>query len=224
MQESMMELLWKKAHLYGGNLSYIEQLYETYLRDPNAVSDEWRKEFDQLPDTSGNQLADVELAPIVEQFKEYAKQPAPAQQVIGADSVSAEHEAKQVMVLRMINAYRVRGHQEAKIDPLNLMQRDTIEDLDPAFHTLSSADMETVFYQGSLQFGAAQAPLKEILSDLRKTYCAAVGSEYMHIVDSQERRWIQGRLEPTRSKPKLNQEERIHLLERITAVRVFVNT
>ena len=217
MQESMMELLWKKAHLYGGNLSYIEQLYETYLRDPNAVSDEWRKEFDQLPDTSGNQLADVELAPIVEQFKEYAKQPAPAQQVIGADSVSAEHEAKQVMVLRMINAYRVRGHQEAKIDPLNLMQRDTIEDLDPAFHTLSSADMETVFYQGSLQFGAAQAPLKEILSDLRKTYCAAVGSEYMHIVDSQERRWIQGRLEPTRSKPKLNQEERIHLLERITA-------
>jgi len=216
MQESMMELLWKNAHLYGGNLSYIEQLYETYLRDPNAVSDEWRKEFDQLPDASYENVVDVELAPIREQFREYAKS-ARSAQVTAVGSVSAEHEAKQVLVLRMINGYRVRGHQEAKIDPLNLMQRDSIPDLDPAFHSLSDADLDTSFSQGTLQFGSETAALRNIISDLKKTYCGSIGSEYMHIVDTVEKRWIQHRLEPTRCQPKLSKEDRVHILERLTA-------
>jgi len=47
MQDGIMEQMWKNAHLYGGNLSYVEQLYETYLMDPNAVPQEWREEFDK---------------------------------------------------------------------------------------------------------------------------------------------------------------------------------
>ncbi len=216
MQESMMELLWKNAHLYGGNLSYVEQLYETYLRDPSAVSDEWRKEFDQLPDVASNTVKDVELAPIVEQFREHAKT-AKHQAPASVGSVTIEHEAKQVLVLRMINGYRVRGHQEAQIDPLNLLHQDKIPDLDPAYHTLNKDDLETTFSLGSLCFGTERAPLKTILSDLRQTYCGSIGSEYMHIVDTLEKRWIQNRLEPSRGKPKVTKEDRIHILERLTA-------
>ncbi|MFT5708925.1 MAG: 2-oxoglutarate dehydrogenase E1 component, partial [Oceanospirillaceae bacterium] len=160
MQEGMMELLWKNAHLYGGNLSYIEQLYETYLRDPNAVSDEWRKEFDQLPDATYDSVVDVELAPIVQQFREYAKSSKNLQST-AVNNVSSEHEAKQVLVLRMINGYRVRGHQEANIDPLNLLERERIADLDPAFHTLTAADLDTVFSLGTLRFGPQTATLKQ---------------------------------------------------------------
>ncbi|MEH6443346.1 MAG: 2-oxoglutarate dehydrogenase E1 component [Oceanospirillaceae bacterium] len=216
MQEGMMELLWKNAHLYGGNLSYIEQLYETYLRDPNAVSDEWRKEFDQLPDATYDSVVDVELAPIVQQFREYAKSEK-NQLSAAVNNVSSEHEAKQVLVLRMINGYRVRGHQEANIDPLNLLEREKIADLDPAFHTLTDADLDTVFALGTLRFGTQTATLRQILADLKQTYCASIGSEYMHIVDTVEKRWIQERLEPTRSEAKLTKEDRIHILERLTA-------
>lgn len=211
-----MELMWKNAHLYGGNLSYIEQLYETYLMDPSAVPQEWREEFDRLPKVGDNLTQDVPHSTIQEHFLYLAKnqkRAAPA----AVSSVSSEHEKKQVRVLRMINAYRVRGHQVATIDPLGLLEREDVPDLDPRFHELSEADYDTVFQLGSLFFGPEEAPLKDILADLKKTYCGTVGAEYMHIVDTQEKRWIQSRLEPSRSHPVVEPEKKMMVLERLTA-------
>ncbi|MCV6612107.1 MAG: 2-oxoglutarate dehydrogenase E1 component [Amphritea sp.] len=216
MQEGIMELMWKNAHLYGGNLSYIEQLYETYLMDPNAIPQEWREEFDRLPKVGDNLSQDVPHSTVQEHFLYLAKNQRRAAPV-AASSVSSEHEKKQIRVLRMINAYRVRGHQAADIDPLNLMQREPVPDLDPRFHELSEADYDTKFQLGSLFFGTEEATLKEILDDLRKTYCTTVGAEYMHIVDTQEKRWIQSRLEPVRSHPVVDVEKKMMVLERLTA-------
>ena len=211
-----MELMWKNAHLYGGNLSYIEQLYETYLLDPNGVPQEWREEFDRLPKVGDNLTQDVPHSPIQDHFLYLAKNQKRATPV-AVSSVSSEHEKKQVRVLRMINAYRVRGHQIADIDPLGLMERDVVQDLEPRFHELSEADFDTTFQLGSLFFGPEEAPLRDILADLKKTYCTTVGAEYMHIVDTQEKRWIQSRLEPVRCHPQLEPKERKHILERLTA-------
>lgn len=146
-----MELLWKNAHLYGGNLSYVEQLYETYLMDPNAVSQEWREEFDRLPKVGESLSQDVPHSTVREHFLYIAKNKKRSQPV-EVSSVSSEHEKKQVRVLRMINAFRVRGHQIAKIDPLGLMQREDVPDLDLRFHELSEADYDTTFQLGSLFF------------------------------------------------------------------------
>ena len=211
-----MELMWKNAHLYGGNLSYIEQLYETYLMDPNAIPQEWREEFDRLPKVGDNIAQDVPHTAVREHFQYIAKNQRRAQPVSAA-SVSSEHEKKQIRVLRMINAYRVRGHQAADIDPLNLMKREPVPDLDPRFHELSEADFDTTFQLGSLFFGKEEATLKEILDDLKKTYCTTVGAEYMHIVDTQEKRWIQSRLEPVRSHPVVEPDKKMMVLERLTA-------
>jgi len=216
MHEGIMELMWKNAHLYGGNLSYIEQLYETYLMDPNAIPQEWREEFDRLPKVGDNLTRDVPHSTVQEHFLHLSKNQRRAAPAAGA-SVSSEHEKKQIRVLRMINAYRVRGHQAADIDPLNLMQREPIPDLDPHFHELSAADYDTTFQLGSLFFGKDEATLKEILDDLKKTYCTTVGAEYMHIVDTQEKRWIQSRLEPVRSHPVVDTEKKMMVLERLTA-------
>lgn len=211
-----MELMWKNAHLYGGNLSYIEQLYETYLMDPSAIPQEWREEFDRLPKVGENLTQDVPHSPIQEHFLYLAKNQKRAAPT-SVSSVSSEHEKKQVRVLRMINAYRVRGHQVANIDPLGLLEREDVPDLDPRFHELSEADYDTVFQLGSLFFGPEEAPLKDILADLKKTYCGTVGAEYMHIVDTQEKRWIQSRLEPSRSHPVVEPEKKMMVLERLTA-------
>ena len=211
-----MELMWKNAHLYGGNLSYIEQLYETYLMDPNAVPQEWREEFDRLPKVGDNITQDVPHTAVREHFQYIAKNQRRAAPV-SASSVSSDHEKKQIRVLRMINAYRVRGHQAATIDPLGLVQREPVPDLDPRFHELSEADYDTPFQLGSLFFGAEEATLKSILDDLKKTYCTTVGAEYMHIVDTKEKRWIQSRLEPVRSHPTVEPEKKMMVLERLTA-------
>ena len=37
MHESVMQRMWNSAHLSGGNAAYVEELYELYLHDPNAV-------------------------------------------------------------------------------------------------------------------------------------------------------------------------------------------
>ncbi|MAY41040.1 MULTISPECIES: 2-oxoglutarate dehydrogenase E1 component [unclassified Neptuniibacter] len=216
MQESIMDLMWKNAHLYGGNLSYIEELYETYLMDPNGVPQEWREEFDRLPKVGDNLTQDVPHSAIKEHFLYLSKNQKRAAPV-ATSSVSSEHEKKQVRVLRMINAYRVRGHQIAKIDPLGLMQREDVPDLDLRFHELSEADYDTVFQLGSLFFGPEEAPLKDIVADLKKTYCSTVGAEYMHIVDTQEKRWLQSRIEPVRSHPEAPLEKKKMILERLTA-------
>lgn len=216
MQDGIMELMWKNAHLYGGNLSYVEQLYETYLMDPNAVPQEWREEFDRLPKVGDSISQDVPHSPIQEHFlylSKHQKHSLPT----AVGSVSSDHEKKQVRVLRMINAYRVRGHQVADIDPLGLLQREQVPDLEPRFHELSEADFDTSFQLGSLFFGKEEAPLKEILADLKKTYCTSVGAEYMHIVDTQEKRWIQSRLEPVRAHPEVETENKLMILERLTA-------
>ncbi|WP_036190298.1 2-oxoglutarate dehydrogenase E1 component [Marinobacterium lacunae] len=216
MQDGIMELMWKNAHLYGGNLSYVEQLYETYLMDPNAVPQEWREEFNRLPKVGDNISQDVPHSPIREHFL-YLSKNQKRSQPASVSSVSSEHEKKQVRVLRMINAYRVRGHQAASIDPLDLLEREHVPDLEPRFHELSEADYDTVFQLGSLFFGKEEAPLKEILADLKKTYCTTVGAEYMHIVDTQEKRWIQSRLEPVRAHPEVDLESKMMVLERLTA-------
>jgi 2-oxoglutarate dehydrogenase E1 component (EC 1.2.4.2) len=52
MQESVMQRMWDSAHLSGGNAAYVEELYELYLHDPNAVPEEWRTYFQKLPPTA----------------------------------------------------------------------------------------------------------------------------------------------------------------------------
>ena len=57
MQESSMELLWRSSHIAGGNATYVEDLYESYLKDPNGVPEQWRDYFDKLiVDLNRNEL------------------------------------------------------------------------------------------------------------------------------------------------------------------------
>lgn len=217
MHEGIMELMWSSSHLSGGNLSYVEDLYETYLRDPNAVPQEWRDEFDKLPRVQDTVTQDIPHSTVREHFLYLSKNQRATAQATPVSSVSSEHEKKQVRVLRMINAFRVRGHQMAKIDPLGLLEREEVPDLDLHFHELSAADLDTTFQLGSLFFGPEEAPLKAILADLQKTYCTTVGAEYMHIVDTQQKRWLQQRIEPVRSHPEFEPTYRKHILERLTA-------
>ena len=76
--------------------------------------------------------------------------------------------------------------------------------------SLSAADLDTPFQLGSLFFGPEEAPLKDIVDDLRDTYCSTVGAEFMHIVDTQEKRWIQSRLEPVTLSSEFDPEYRKH--------------
>ena len=215
MQESVMQRMWNSAHLSGGNAAYVEELYELYLHDPNAVPEEWRTYFQKLP-AEGSTATDVAHSTIRDHFVLLAKNQRRAQPV-SAGSVSSEHEKKQVEVLRLIQAYRMRGHQAAQLDPLGLWQRPAPADLSINHYGLTNADLDTTFRAGDLFIGKEEASLREIHEALQQTYCRTIGAEFTHITDSEQRHWFQHRLEGVRGRPVLSADVRGHLLERVTA-------
>ncbi len=215
MQESVMQRMWNSAHLSGGNAAYVEELYELYLHDPNAVPEEWRTYFQKLP-SEGSSATDVSHSTIRDHFVLLAKNQRRAQPV-SAGSVSSEHEKKQVGVLRLIQAFRMRGHQAAQLDPLGLWQRPVPADLSINQYGMTNADLDTTFRAGDLFIGKEEASLREILEALQQTYCRTIGSEFTHITDSEQRSWFQQRLETVRGRPVFSAEIKSHVLERVTA-------
>ena len=216
MHESIMEQLWQTSHLQGGNLAYVEQLFETYLTDPNAIPEEWRSYFDQLPSVDGRGGVDIAHSVIREQFEHISRNQRSLGSGVPANATSAS-DKKQIRVLQLINAFRFRGHQESKLDPLGVWQRQTVEDLDPRFHELGDPEMDLEFQTGSLNFGSETMKLADIVKGLRQTYCESIGAEYMHIVDTRIKRWFQQRMEPVRSRPEYEVSTRKHILERLVA-------
>ena len=216
MHDSPMKLLWGSSHISGGNAAYVEDLYEAYLLDPNSVAEDWRSYFEKLPTVNGVISQDVPHSTIRNHFASMARvRDRPLS--VAQDTQVTEFERKQVRVIQLCSAYRQRGHQQARLDPLNLWQREAVPDLDLHYHQLSAADLDTLFQTGSLFIGKDQASLKEIVESLEQTYCNTVGAEFMHIVATEERQWIQQRMESVRSSPNFGVDVKKHLLERLTA-------
>lgn len=69
MQDSIMELMWKSGHLSGGNASYVEQLYDQFLEDPESVPQEWSTYFQNLPQISDSPQSDISHLEVQEYFK-----------------------------------------------------------------------------------------------------------------------------------------------------------
>ena len=216
MQNGSMEQLWSSSHISGGNAAYVEGLYETFLFDPNAVPEQWRAYFEKLPNVNGVLVQDVPHSTIREQFTQLAKERVTPLSVDNGSAIT-DHERKQVRVIQLCSAYRQRGHQQADLDPLKLHVRPPVPDLNLHYHSLSAADLDTSYQTGSLFIGKDQATLREIVGALEQTYCATVGAEFMHIVATEERQWVQQRMESVRSKPDYGHEVKLHLLERLTA-------
>ncbi|MFV2003842.1 MAG: 2-oxoglutarate dehydrogenase E1 component [Gammaproteobacteria bacterium] len=126
-----------------------------------------------------------------------------------------DHERKQVQVLQLINAYRFRGHQVANINPLGGSRESEVDELQLSYHDLGETDLDRTFETGSLA-SAGSLPLREIYKILKQTYCGTVGIEYMHIMETTEKRWLQQRMETARGNPNLNEIEKINILQQLT--------
>ncbi|MGI3001976.1 2-oxoglutarate dehydrogenase E1 component [Shewanella algae] len=216
MHQGSMKAWLESSHLSGANSTYVEEMYEAYQEDPTSVSDDWRAVFEQLPPVNGAS-ADVPEASH-SKIRDYFRSLAQEGRSKGTGRVSdPDVDAKQVKVLQLINAYRFRGHQNANLDPLGLWKRDTVAELDPAFHGLSGEDMEREFNTGSFAYGGETLKLGELVKALKATYCGSIGAEYMHITDTEEKRWIQQRLEPSLGKGSYDKAVKTRILEGLNA-------
>ena len=214
----MMQQHRSNSYLFGGNAPYVEELYEAYLDNPGSVPDNWRTYFDNLqnvPSSDGTLSRDVAHAPVVESFAQRAKANAFAVKASASELAVAR---KQVHVQSLIAAYRSLGARWADLDPLKRTERPRIPELEPAFYDLTESDMDITFSATNTYFTKAeQQTLREILLALRETYCSTIGAEFMHCTEPAEKRWWQERLESIRSKPSFSAEQKVDILDKLTA-------
>lgn len=216
MHQGIMKAWLDSSHLNGANSTYVEEMYEAYQEDPQSVSEDWRVVFDNLPYANGA-TADVPEAAhskVREYFRSLALE---GRHKSATRMTDPDVDAKQVKVLQLINAHRFRGHQNANLDPLGLWKRETVSELDPAFHGLTDEDMDREFNTGSFAHGGDTMKLGELVKALKITYCGAIGAEYMHITDTDEKRWIQQRLEPSLGRANYDKSTKTRILEGLNA-------
>ena len=202
-----MEELWGSSHVSAGHADYLESLYETYLSQPESLSKEWLDFFKNLP-TQPNSNGEVSHQSVVNEFKNMSR---------GSGLVEEIVDERQGQVIRLIQAYRNRGHQEAKLDPLGMMDRNPIEDLKIEFHGLSEADLDKEFFTDTFLTGTTKSSLRDILENLRRIYCGTIGIEYNYIMDSGERRWFQKKFESKLEKYTFSKDEKLHIYERLNS-------
>ena len=134
--------------------------------------------------------------------------------------------AKEAGIMQMINAYRVRGHLIADLDPLG-HEPSYHPELDPETYGLTIWDLDREFLTGSLGEtigeGAPKpvATLREILETLRQTYCGKIGPEYMNIQVPEQKRWLQQRMEHQANQWPLGRETRLRILANLFAAEEF---
>src|SRR5438477_570721 len=207
---------------FGVNQVFVEDQYERWRQNPAAVDEEWQKYFARmhgLPFPS---------APAF-QASAWSQPAAPVTPVAGngdnghfagalLDIAAPEierlkAEELQERVAELINAYRIRGHLFANLDPLGMLQPPPPE-LDPEHFGLSEADLDKTFVTGD--FGAGELTLREIIARLKHTYCRTIGVEYMHGEDPAIKKWLQEKMESTGNEPDLTREQKLRILARLT--------
>lgn len=200
----------------GGNAAYVEEIYEAYIEDPQSVSSEWRAIFDKLPKVDGVEL-ESNHSQIRDQFRTLAALGPAGRATASVPAAQSGGDEKQVKVLQLINAYRFRGHQHANLDPLGLWKQERVRDLELSHHTLSESNFDTVYNVGSYAIGKDSMTLGELFKSLNRTYCGSIGAEYMHITDTDQKRWVQQRFESVQAKPEISRDEKVGILKGLIA-------
>jgi 2-oxoglutarate dehydrogenase E1 component len=158
-----------------GEAAHLAGLYDAWTADPKAVAPGWGSLFGALangglPATNG------------------AAGPATSAAAVRAATTDS------IRALMLIRAYRVRGHLEAKLDPLGLTEVKPHPELDPKAYGFSDADMDREIFIDHV-LGLETATLRQIVKVLRETYCGSIGVEFMHIQSPEQKTWIQRRIE-----------------------------
>ncbi len=196
------------------NLTFAEELYEHFLKDPDSVPADWREYFRNL-----RQLDDGGFRTEPSFRARSIFHPATDGQPKSESKQDLEFARLQDRVDQLLRAYRTRGHMIAQIDPLG-RPRPTPPELQPYCYGFTEEDMNRVFSCETLHRGGPM-PLHRIIETLRNTYCRFIGVEYMHIDDMAIRRWLQERMEGTENRHEISRKEQLRILTRLTDAVTF---
>lgn len=191
------------GELLSYNLPFVEELYGRFLRDEAAVDEAWRAYFRSLG-RDGFVPGGAPFAP----RSIFAPRAVPVR-------APAEEAGKGDRVRQLVEAYRLRGHLYARLDPLGLTVPPR-PDFALARFGLGEDDLDRPFTAGGLT-----GTLRELIAHLEETYCRSIGVELAHVEDDEARDWLVRRMESTRNHVALSPDEARRLLSKLTDAEIF---
>jgi len=174
----------------------VEELYASYLENPDSVDASWKNFF-----------AGYEFA-----RKNYS------------DSKSIPHDEKidkEFAILNLIHGYRQRGHLFTKTNPVR-SRRKYEPTLDIENFGLEKSDLDTVFQAGN-NIGIGPAPLRRIIEYLEATYCQSIGVEYVFMRHPELIDWLKLKMESVRNSEALSAEKKKHIYYHLKLAVGFEN-
>ena len=181
------------SFLNTAHTAYFAELYDEYLINPESVEPTWRAFFQGFE--------------------------------FGIDKASKKEDhipeniLKEFKVVKLINAYRTRGHLFTKTNPVR-ERRKYIPNLDLENFELSNDDLELKFNAGEI-IGIGNASLADILIHLERIYCDSIGIEYMYIRTPERIRWIQEKLNKNDNRPIFDKNQKKHILKKLIQATNF---
>ncbi len=232
------------SFLYGGNASYIEELYARYEQDPASVDESWAGFFASLGDSPDDVSASIKgaswqradwpkpadgelVAALGGDLGDLAQRAAKAarNQAEDAGKTASAQDVLQatrdsIHAIMMIRAYRMRGHLHADLDPLKLKDKAPAPELDPASYGFAEQDYEReIFIDNYL--GLEYASVPRMLEILKRTYCSTLGVEFMHISDPAAKGWLQERIEGPDKEITFTKEGKKAILNKLVEAEGF---
>ena len=181
------------SFLNTAHAAYFAELYDQYLINPESVEPTWRAFFQGFE--------------------------------FGIDKASKKEDhipeniLKEFKVVKLINAYRTRGHLFTKTNPVR-ERRKYVPNLDLENFELSNNDLELKFNAGEI-IGIGNASLADILIHLERIYCDSIGIEYMYIRTPERIKWIQSKLNQNDNRPNFSKDQKKHILKKLVQATNF---
>ena len=181
----------KYSFLNAAHTAHFAELYDQYLINPDSVEPSWRAFFQGF-DFGMEQQADVEIP---------------------------EDVLKEFRVVKLIDAYRGRGHLFTKTNPVR-RRRQYSPTLDIKNFGLDQDDLKTVFSAGDI-IGIGAATLADIIIHLERIYCESIGMEYMYIRHPERVNWIQKWINKNGNHPNFNNDQKKQILKKLNEAVTF---
>jgi 2-oxoglutarate dehydrogenase E1 component len=231
------DIMEATSFLSGTNAAFVEQLYERYLADPGSVDPSWQDYFASLSERnlSATQLGqgpqwargrrptlptDETTLALTGQTPPPAPKTKPGKAAPADAACTIEAAKHSIHAVQMIRAYRMVGHLGADLDPLGITPKTPQATLDPAQYGFTGPALDTpVFVDGVLGFDTATP--RQIIEKLRRLYCGAIGYEFMHITDAEQKTWLQRRIEGDEGQVAFTKEGKKAILNKLIEAEGF---
>ncbi len=220
----------KTSFLNKANSAFIEEMYVKFINKDPSLSESWIEYFSSV-DEDMKILVDEINGPSWKPFSkkiniEDVEKTAKENEKNKDNSskfnfqVIANSNKNSISAVALIRAYRLRGHLLSKLDPLELMKSEYLDELHPEYYGFKKEDYDKeIFLNGIINKKSAN--IREILKFLKKTYCGPIGYEYMHISNPTERMWFRDRVEKDENALKFTKNGKQAILNKLIQAEGF---